>query len=846
MACFLWQGTARGETAAPPLRMVSGAGGTLELRTGERRLAEVKLTTPVDRRGEPRLTETTVEGRRLVEVRTPIKGENAAEVWLAAIGAAGASTVWSGRVGAIDSDGEVARHIDAQPGGLFLYQTAGRISSCDGQAVRLFQRRFDFASRRWKPAAPPLPPPAGPAIVARRGGSDVPAGRPRVAFPFTMSSAPPEGAPATAEVSHLVAPLSLNDGDPETVWAEGDAGDGRGEVLTARSGSAGQAVVGLRLLPGDTRSAEQFAARARPRQLLLVLGPGADQRFEVTLEEREPPGAQGYRKPFWVPLPRPVVSSCVTIAVREVTPGADRRERLTSTWADIDVFTELDGDKGIDRLVAAIEGSDCETRVPDVVAAGAAALPGLAAALGRAQGAELDCVLDAVGRLIQATPLTAEQSRPLAAALPAALRAISAEQERALLPLMKRLREAPLPPLASLLGDGAAGVPERARAARALAALDRAEAWQALVNQLGQGPVELRAVVRGLLAAAPPETSDVVLAALRAAPHGETSRRADLVWVVGSLSGRPGRSPTAEVGTLLTGLASDTKEDFEVRARALMALGGWADEAALAPLAQVRAESPDPALRLVAARALATRADPAALTPLRAAVDDGDPGVRQVAVDALAARRDRESTVLLINGAKQEPWPAVRRAEVAALGQLCGPGAADLIVRAIERDVDEVRRAALRGVVSCKDPRAPRLLLGLLAEPREKPPLRTQAALLLAELKDPGTAPELAAALERLLVEAQSDLALEATATGALRALAEMGGPVALKAALRLRSDPRPVLRRSASEALGKLCDPGAGAEALRAATRDPDAAVAAAASAALRRCGSAQSARPR
>jgi HEAT repeat protein len=843
--CLLGHGAAWAETAAAPLRMVSDPSGALELRAGDRRLAEVKLTTPAARRGEPRLSEMTVEGRRLVEVRTPIKGEDAAEVWVAAIGAAGANPVWSGRLGAVDSDGEVFRQIDAQPGGLFLYQTAARISSCDGKPVRLFQTRFDFATRRWKPAPPPLPPAAGAAIVARRGDPDVPAGRPRIGFPFTMSSAPPEGAPpAAAEVNHLVAPLSLNDGDPETVWAEGEIGDGRGEVLIARSASAGHSVVGLRLLPGDTRSPEQFAARARPQQLLVVLGPGPDQRFEVTLEERAALGVQGYRKPFWVPLPRPVASSCVTIVVRAVTPGADRRERLTSAWGDIDVFTELDGDKGVDRLVAAIEGPDCETRVPDVVAVGPAALPGLAAALGRAQGAPLDCVLDALGRLTLATPLTAEQSRPLSAALPAALRAVSSEQERALLTLMKRLREAPMEPLAALLRNGAADAPERTRAARALAALDRPDAWKVLVGQLGQGPAELRAVQRGLLAAAPPETARVVLADLRAAPRTETARRADQVWVLGSLAGRPGRSPEAEVGTLLATLAVDTKEEFEVRARALMALGSWADEAALAPLSQVRAGSPDAALRLVATRALAARADPAALAPLRAAVEDSDPGVRQVAVDGLASRRDRESTRLLIEAAKQEPWPAVRRAQVAALAQLCGPGATDLIVRAIERDVDEVRRAALRGLVSCKDPRAPRLLLGVLAQPREKPPLRTQAALLLAELKDPGTAPELATALERLLVEAQTDLALEATATGTLRALAEMGGPVALKAALRLRSDPRPVLRRSASEALGKLCDPGAGAEALRAATRDPDAAVAAAASAALRRCGSAQGTR--
>ena len=312
------------------------------------------------------------------------------------------------------------------------------------------------------------------------------------------------------------------------------------------------------------------------------------------------------------------------------------------------------------------------------------------------------------------------------------------------------------------------------------------------------------------------------------------------MWVLGALATRPGQSP-GSLAKLLTDLAGSQEEPFEVRARALIVLGASPEEGVLVPLAQVRSSSRDAALRTVAIRAIAERAEAAALPALRAAIDDSDPGVRQIAIEALGNRRDQSATRLIVAAAKQEPWPAVRRAQIGALARLCGTEAGDLLVRAIERDVDDVRRAALQGLVSCKDARAPRLLLSVLSREREQPPLRTQAALLLGELKDPGSATALAAALDRLLTEAKSDLALEATATGTLRALAELGGPIALQAALRVRSDPRPVLRRSASEALGKLCDPGRGAEALRAATRDSDAGVAAAASAALRRCGSAE-----
>ncbi len=844
LVCLAWQGPAHAQPpAASPaaaLRVVSGANGALELRAGERRLAEIKVVTPVAKRGEPRVREAHVEGRRVVEVQVPIRDEDAAEAWVGAIGSGGASPIWTGRLGAVDPDGEVARHLALEAGGLSLYQAAGRIAGCDGQRVRLFERRYDFASRRFKAVATLPPPGPGPVIVVRRGGGEVPAGRPRISFPFTTTSAPPVDAGEPGDVGHLVAPLALNDGDPETVWAEGDAGDGRGEVLTARSGTAGHAVVGLRVLPGDTRSAELLARRARPRALSLILGPAPEQRFEVVLEEREPPGPERYRKPFWIPLPRPVVSSCVTIVVREVTPGTGARDRTTSAWGDIDVFTDLDGEKGVERLVAAIEGPDCEPRVADVVAVGAQALPGLAQSLGRVQGGALDCVLEALGRLAQAQPLPDEQGR-LTESLLAALGAATPEQERPILTLLARLREPPVERLAARLRDGAASGEERARAARGLAALDRTDAWPVLLGHLGEGPPELRAILRGLCGAAPDSLVAPIQSAIRSAPRDEIGRRADLVWVLGALAGRAGRPPRPEVGALLATLAGERDEAFEVRARALAVLGHWPDEGAVGALEKVRAASPDAALRLVAVRALAARPEAAATTALRAAIADADPGVRQVAAERLGARRDREATPLLIGAAKQEPWPAVRRAEIAALGELCGPGASDLIVRAIERDVDDVRRAALRGLVSCKDGRAPARLLSVLSQPREKSALRNQAALLLFDLKDRSTAPGLAGALERLLVEAQADLALEATATATLRALAEVGGPVALQAALKLRSDPRPVVRRSASEALGRLCDPGAGAQALRAATRDPDAAVAAAAAAALRRCGAAQ-----
>jgi HEAT repeat protein len=171
---------------------------------------------------------------------------------------------------------------------------------------------------------------------------------------------------------------------------------------------------------------------------------------------------------------------------------------------------------------------------------------------------------------------------------------------------------------------------------------------------------------------------------------------------------------------------------------------------------------------------------------------------------------------------------------VTALGALCTAG--DLLVRADERDVTEVRREALTGLARCKDPRAATLLLRALGRREEDPDIRALAARLVATLGDRALARPMAEALARMRVEAQEDLALEGVTVVVMQSLARLGGPEAVGAAVQLLRDERAVFKRSALEALGQLCDPTASA-AVAAATHDPDPSVAEAAVAAQRRC---------
>jgi HEAT repeat protein len=269
-------------------------------------------------------------------------------------------------------------------------------------------------------------------------------------------------------------------------------------------------------------------------------------------------------------------------------------------------------------------------------------------------------------------------------------------------------------------------------------------------------------------------------------------------------------------------------------ARAVAALGRLGDEPAVAELSGLRAKSPDAVVRYLATRELASASAPPALGAVREALDDGDPRVRETAALALGHRRDGASSGRLVAAAKQEPWPFVRRAEVTALGAMCTAG--DLLVRADERDVPEVRREALTGLARCRDPRASTVLMRALGRRAEDPDIRALAARLLATLKDRGVARPMAEALARLRMEAQEDLALEGVTVVVMQSLSRLGGPEAVGAAVQLLRDERPLFKRTALEALGQMCDGSAG-QAVAAAAHDPDPSVAEAAGAAQRRC---------
>ena len=828
-------GATSGATSGPAsgLTWATAPDGALDVRDGGASIGHLALKTPALRRGQPVLREVTVEGHRVAELRVPVRGTPGAEVWIARLDRPDHPVIWSGLTGARDADGETSIWAEVTPERVVEYQTAAQVTRCDGQPPRLFPRAYDFAAGKFRPIVSLAPPAAATTLVARRGDPAMPAGRPLANFHFIGASTT-RGASADARA--LTAPAELDDGNPATSWAEGLGGDGRGEFLTARSAASGYAVRGLRIFPGDGSSFAALRAHNRVKKLQAAFGPAPEQRFDIEIAGDPAASEAHWRDPYWVAFPQPVPSGCLTVILTGVTPGTDAappKSFGTTAIGELSVFTDADGPGGAERLVADLAAApDCAARLPLLLGLGEAALLPTAQAVATSSGPGRACLLEALTRLEPApkTPAVLD-------ALVAALLGASDEEERTIAAALAHASAPPVPALAAMLGSDKVRLADRARAAHVLGVLNDDAAADALLAAVGTGPAALRLAVVGALQMSPRLRPDAILSAYAAAPRAPADpgrRAADLARLLPAVVKAAPQHRAAAVAALRADLATD--RPFELRGRAIMALGALGETPAeLAGAAHAAGD--EPVLRFLATRELAERPAVGDARPaLRQALTDQDPRVRETAAQGLAKVGDREAGPALIDGAKQEPWPFVRRAELEALGHLCVAGSGDLMIRATERDVDEVRRVALIGLERCKDPRARNILLGALNRREETPSLRALAAGLIAESGDRSAAPQLATALRGLVGESEGDLALQGLAAAVLRALARLGGPEAVNTAVALAGDARHPYRETAVEALGTLCDP-AGNATLHALATGHDPTLAETAQRAEKRC---------
>ena len=233
-------------------------------------------------------------------------------------------------------------------------------------------------------------------------------------------------------------------------------------------------------------------------------------------------------------------------------------------------------------------------------------------------------------------------------------------------------RRAPVSPLAALLASDKAAVDDRARAARVLGALDDARAGGGAGGRAGARAGAACGRRWSARSAQAPQAARRRRCWRRSRPGRTTAARArrDLLRALPAVVKRDPERRAEAIGSLRAALAPE--RSFEVRG----ARGDGARDAGRARAIPARwrsCASTATSRCCVTWRRASWRPDaggrPSIARPaLRGALDDQDPRVRETAALALGKQGDTESAPALIAGAKQEPWPFVRRAELRGAG----------------------------------------------------------------------------------------------------------------------------------------------------------------------------------
>jgi HEAT repeat protein len=804
---------------------ISPKGDALDLNEGGKTIAQLTPRTPPKERGFPTARRVEVAEHRILEVRIPTQGKEPVrtEVWLAEMVSGKPRILFSDWVGPLDVDGETSNELVVSPLGIELFQRARRLSRCDGEPVRLFHKTFDFKSREFK--ATPFIPSANATITleSRRGDATMPTEAPLGGFFFSAASSSPG---AQGNVGQLKAPAGINDDDPKSIWQVDRGQTGLGEILTARS-SGGFPITGIRFLPGDTSSEKAYRNTARPRSIRLIFT--GTPAVDVKLVDDADGGIKRFEQPFWIRLPTPVASTCVSVLILEKTGG---KEPLAI--ANMEILTELDGPNAVNHLLSDMaEARSCESRKALFLRLGAAQALALGETIAKTPpGQGRECLVETLGDLF---PPSTDPLPDLGDALASILTRATVREERIALRLANRIPRVPLEVLTALLANEKSPQEDRLLAGRFLLASGTPSALEAVLAVVGTGSGSFRAGLRSLFGSSHPAIAPMVLTAIKATPTANVSRYADLLMLLGSQARNEPKLHSEALFVLRMAVAPEMP--FEIQVRAITSIGLFATATAVGLLAELQALVRDPTLRQFITTELARSSLPVALPALRTALADGDPKVREIAALGLGQRRDMSAVPLIIQGAEQEPWPFVRRAEIVALGDLCTPQGNELLMRAFQRDEVEVRQAAMQGLYQCKDHRALTVLIRTLGREPENPELRATAARLLGGLRDRRTVSHIEEALSRLIVESQADLALEGVVSHTVMALAAIGGQRAAKAIATLLSDERVSIQRMGVDALGQLCDPEVGQPALEKAAKSKDESISIPAAAAQARC---------
>lgn len=739
--------------------------------------------------------------------------------------------IHTGSVGPVGSDGEYSMFIEFSGGELVRFQTTPSVARCDGEQ-RLFLERFSMENDgaipgRW------LPWPEGcfPDSTSSQNLevlTTAPSGFSKPSFgAYRLVGGSRQTGVARADL--LTAPHELDDGSDRTAWRLDHPASGT--FFTWRSESRGRLLRAIRIIAAPTKIG------TLPTQMLLSL---PDKRhFSFSLSSGSPSSGRT-SGPFWVVLPQPVPTDCVSLTIT----GTATNNGDSTALAEVNLYSDLDGEAALERFVDLLgeidnRNSDAAERALNAQVENRPAqiaeklVPLLAAKLQTTRGTTRRKILGILKRLGPHTPgfPIAIQHQLVTALVDAVQTAEIDDRAEVLLTLEQATSQDPtrssaVVSLWSLALDEKKSLPLRKSAA----------AWVLQHSPFSDGLQKAKQLVRdarlrktALSAFATKNRCMDTASENGRLAIGELLRSdADAawsVWLFESLSeSQVGCSVSVHRENLASHLAHVWKrmgqpfaedERFALRYRLLRAFLRLNSPTPSVTVFDVARTEKEPVLRVVAAEAVA-QFQPLHQEWIAQVLSDTDPGVRKAMLAGLFHRREKELFSVVAPRLLQERWPMVRRAAAELIGSICSQetSAVSLLEQAISDSDESVAALSLQGLSRCLGNAGFSRYLTVLQNQNNFSHVRGHACVLVARHGLPMDDQSKAArqAIENGLGDLLYDpLATDRSLVGAIlciRAVGEYGKESELGLIIAHLSPDAPLaLRRSAGEAVLKLCE---------------------------------------
>ncbi|MBA2661841.1 MAG: HEAT repeat domain-containing protein [Bradymonadaceae bacterium] len=461
-----------------------------------------------------------------------------------------------------------------------------------------------------------------------------------------------------AGTSVAIRPLTLGDLDLSTVWVAGGQGLGRGEYVTASINEL-VALQGFRIFPGHGGSARQSREHGRPTQILVSFSDLSRYVVDLPAAEFSDLIETGG---FYVSLPEPVKTRCMTVMLLDGRPGSVRPQRGLPDTRQAIAIAEITPHSVLDAPSAGESAQNLLERIASEPDARKRERLGMLMSLipDEALATIRQAIIDGPAeRRVRVIPLLGQlPTESAVAVLVAAFEVVStdAPEYRAIMRTMAVHGAASVGGLLAILKADEISERKHVDTIRLVGRIGTPDQIATLVADLGKGGdftrrERVRAVANG---------GDAIVPSVLARAHASSDPATtyDALMVLDTMGRRISVREDRQIegSQLLIDIVQSAPSRGHMLA-AIRSLGYFRSPGAMPFLAELLAGRRDPLVRRTAAEALAHYPDEEARLALESALQDSSPDVRIAAVSGLAVRDDAEQSVAaVIDYARVETW----------------------------------------------------------------------------------------------------------------------------------------------------------------------------------------------